>query len=228
MAEVGAVTLLLPRLSRRLVAWGTRGEPVGPEFEGIRGALSSAMLETLLAWAIFLLVLGAGIRYRPLRQALSSLRERPRSAGWRFAGITAFCQALALILFFIGDRGLLWEASWFNAYMSAGTALGGGLAEEVVYRGVVVLRLRAAGVSAAGQVLASGVLFGFAHASWSASKMGSGVVAILMPVVGTAVLGALFARAYQLSGYRLLPVVVAHAALNLIVEPALMLSYFGP
>ncbi len=72
----------------------------------------------------------------------------------------------------------------------------------------------------------SGALFGLAHASWSATQSGAGLVQVLSPVVGTFLLGTLFARAFQLSGYRLLSVVIAHGAINLAIEPALILSYF--
>lgn len=195
-------------------------------FDGERQVLASAVARSVVVFVIYLGALALLFRNRIVRGLFTALLSPAARAGWIFALITAAIQIAILASFFIRDLSIVWELSLFNLYMSLATAVGGGVGEELLFRGYIVTRLKAGGFSSATQVLVSGALFGLVHASWSATQNGAGLVQVLSPVLGTFALGALLARAFQLSGYRLLPVVVAHGLINLVIEPALILSYF--
>ncbi len=226
-----AEVLLIAWLGKYLV---TRGVFVGAGdiaffgwiFEGDQELLASAVARSIAVWVIYLGSLVLLFRSRIIRDLFANLLAPAARPGWIFAVITASMQITILTAFYIRDVSLIWEPSLFNLYMSLATAIGGGVGEELLYRGYILTRLKAGGLSPTVQVLVSGALFGLAHVSWSAAQSGAGLVQVLSPVVGTFLLGALFARAFQLSGYRLLPVVIAHGAINLVIEPALILSYF--
>ena len=94
--------------------------------------------------------------------------------------------------------------------------------EEIIFRGVVMDALAGRGFGALAQIVVSAALFGVAHAAWMVM---SGEWSLVVPVVvSTAVLGAALAVVYLLSGRVLLPVAVAHVAVNLVIEPWLILS----
>ncbi len=225
--------ILIAGLGKYLVTRGVHLGLVDVElfnwiFEGMRQVLASAVARSMAVYAIYLGALALLFRNRIARGLLAMLRAPADPRGWYFALITAGIQIVTILAFFVRDLSVVWEPTWFNLYMSLTMAISGGFGEELLFRGYVVTRLRDGGFSTTTQLLVSGALFSVAHMSWSsaATLSGAGLVQILAPLLGTFVLGALFARAFQLSGYRLLPVVVAHAAINLVIEPALVLTYF--
>jgi membrane protease YdiL (CAAX protease family) len=72
-------------------------------------------------------------------------------------------------------------------------------------------------------VVISGIAFGLAHSGWALfSKRG---LEFSLPAVGaTSVLGVLLAVIYLVGGRNLGPCRAAHVAINLVIEPWLMLS----
>ncbi len=96
------------------------------------------------------------------------------------------------------------------------------IVEEVVFRGVVMTLLMRAGQGNVVQVLASGAIFGVAHAIWG---LRGGRRALIGAVSFTSILGALLAVVYLLSGRALLPCIVAHFLINLVLEPWLAYAY---
>ena len=101
-------------------------------------------------------------------------------------------------------------------------AFASGLLEEVVFRKMLMDWLGEQGAEVITQVAVSSITFGVAHSSWAALR---GEFRIVLPVVAsTAALGAVLAMLYLVSGRNVLPCVVAHVAINSVIEPWLMLA----
>jgi uncharacterized protein len=112
------------------------------------------------------------------------------------------------------------EFSWFKllGILSALAAI----VEEVFFRRWVMDMLMSRGVSPILQVIISGLFFGLAHASWILAR---GDFKFALPaILSTSVLGILLAILYLVGGRNLGPCIIAHAMINLIIEPWLMLS----
>jgi hypothetical protein len=106
--------------------------------------------------------------------------------------------------------------------LGAWVAITSSTLEEIIFRGVLMDELDSRGIGAFGQIGVSAILFGVAHAMWMVmSREWSLVVPV---VVSTALLGASLAVVYLLSERVLLPVAIAHVAVNLVIEPWLILS----
>lgn len=102
------------------------------------------------------------------------------------------------------------------------TGVVAAIVEELVFRQALMDLLAGWGMHAVLQILISAVAFGVAHASWVLLR---GDVRIALPVVtSTTILGGLLALVYLVAGRNLLPAVVAHALINLAIEPWLILG----
>ena len=102
-------------------------------------------------------------------------------------------------------------------------ALAAGVVEETIFRGYVMTALARMGYGRAIQVLVSGASFAFAHLYGFTNP-----VALLVTQGLTFVLGAALAATYLVGKRSLTPVIIAHALVDLIVEPWLLLSFFTP
>lgn len=101
-------------------------------------------------------------------------------------------------------------------------AFASGLLEETVFRKMLMDWLGGQGAGAITQIAVSGFIFGITHSAWVALK---GEIKIVLPVViSTAALGAALAALYIVSGRNVLPCIAAHIAINLVIEPWLMLA----
>jgi membrane protease YdiL (CAAX protease family) len=102
------------------------------------------------------------------------------------------------------------------------SALVGGIVEEVFFRRWIMDMFMSRGVAPILQVIISGVVFGLAHYSWILAR---GDFKFAIPaILSTSVLGTLLAIIYLVGGRNLGPCIFAHAIINLIIEPWLMLS----
>ena len=97
-----------------------------------------------------------------------------------------------------------------------------GVFEEVFFRRFVMDAALHQGMGAAIQILASAVIFGVAHGFWGffAGNFRAGAAASL----ATGVLGGLLGVVYVVGGRSLLPCMTAHIAINLLLEPWLILA----
>jgi membrane protease YdiL (CAAX protease family) len=112
------------------------------------------------------------------------------------------------------------EISWFRllGILSALAAI----VEEVFFRRWTMDMLMSRGVAPILQVIISGIVFGLAHYSWILAR---GDFKFAIPaILSTSVLGTLLAIIYLVGGRNLGPCIFAHAMINLIIEPWLMLS----
>jgi uncharacterized protein len=139
---------------------------------------------------------------------------------WILAAIIAvayvFYTMKVIPLVFVKQR----EISWFKllGILSALAAI----VEEVFFRRWAMDMLMARGVTPILQVIISGIVFGLAHSSWILAR---GDFKFAIPaILSTSVLGILLAIIYLIGGRNLGPCILAHAMINLIIEPWLMLS----
>jgi membrane protease YdiL (CAAX protease family) len=101
-------------------------------------------------------------------------------------------------------------------------AFASGIMEEVVFRRWLMDMTMAQGIGDFGQVLVSGVVFGLAHLAWitfSVERRFSFHAAAATTLAGWAL-----AAIYLLAGRNLGPCIAAHTAINLVVEPWLVLA----
>jgi uncharacterized protein len=139
---------------------------------------------------------------------------------WILATITAiayvFYTMKVIPLVFVKQR----EISWFKllGVLSALAAI----VEEVFFRRWTMDMLMSRGVTPILQVIISGIVFGLAHCIWILAR---GDFKFAIPaILSTSVLGTLLAIIYLVGGRNLGPCILAHAMINLIIEPWLMLS----
>lgn len=101
-------------------------------------------------------------------------------------------------------------------------ALVGGIVEEVFFRRWIMDMLMSAGAALVLQVIVSGIAFGLAHTIWILAKRD--LKFTIPAILSTSVLGTLLAIIYLMGGRNLGPCIFAHAIINIIIEPWLMLS----
>lgn len=101
-------------------------------------------------------------------------------------------------------------------------ALVTGTLEELLFRKFLMDWLDGLGAAGVLQVLAAAVAFGVAHSLW---VLFSRDARIIVPVVtATTALGTALGATYLLADRNVLPVIAAHIAINLVIEPWLLLS----
>jgi uncharacterized protein len=158
----------------------------------------------------------------PLFQNLGFERESiAPPLAWILATITAIAYVLytmkVIPLVLVKQK----EISLFKL-LGILSALVGGIVEEVFFRRWTMDVLMSRGVAPTLQVIISGIVFGLAHTSWILAR---GDFKFTLPAIfSTSFLGILLAVTYLVGGRNLGPCIYAHAIINLIVEPWLMLS----
>jgi hypothetical protein len=100
---------------------------------------------------------------------------------------------------------------------------------EVIFRGFVINQARDAGLPVSLQVSLSAALFGVALSrfGWGGSPVVPGVGIILAVTGATALLGVAFSGVYFASGQSLTPAIAAHTAIDLILQPGVLLLVSG-
>ena len=94
--------------------------------------------------------------------------------------------------------------------------------EEVFFRSSVMNLLAAQHQGVLIQILASGITFGAVHAVWG---LRGGMSAMAGAVRSTTLLGLALAAVFILSGRIVFPCVIAHFAINMVLEPWLLYAY---
>jgi uncharacterized protein len=97
-----------------------------------------------------------------------------------------------------------------------------GIVEEVIFRKWIMDDLDKRGMGMLLQVLASGLAFGLAHASWG--LLARSLDAALHTVVSTGVLGIALGVVYLAADRSLAPCIVAHFFITALTEPGLMVG----
>jgi membrane protease YdiL (CAAX protease family) len=186
-----------------------------------RAGLTLSM-SVLLLWSMFATV----------RLVLRLRGQTFADIGWRrSAPLRGWVAAMALLVLYGGLmlagplRGAPYLSDWsaFRITTALGSGLSAGICEETLFRGFVMTQSRDAGMPLVVQILLSALLFALAHAGWGRLS-GHVSMAALIGTVGSAfVLGVLFAVVYLSSRRGLMPVAVAHAGIDCLIEPWLIL-----
>ncbi|MGO1756026.1 MAG: lysostaphin resistance A-like protein [Brevibacterium aurantiacum] len=188
--------------------------------------LSQARRRTLLlacgAVMVFIVALAAWFGPSPGQFAVVlGWRNEVPVRGWAVAGAVAVGYTAYTLWAVPEIRPLVFERSWFRT-IGVPLALLSGLIEEMFFRQVVMDWLAARGVTVLLQIVVSSLLFASAHAVWALfGKSWPATVPIRASTFG---LGVLMSIVYVASDRVVLPAVLAHVAINLVIEPGLLLS----
>jgi uncharacterized protein len=141
-------------------------------------------------------------------------------AGWIAAAIaTVIFVAFALRLPSVREN--LFRPS-FLKLLAIALAIASGILEEVMFRRWTMNWLMAHGYGAVIQVLGAGLVFGVIHGIWG--LMGKSFRAAIGATAATGFLGMMLGIVFLLAGRSLAPCIVAHFAINLLIEPGLVLA----
>ena len=182
-----------------------------------------AVSSIVLVWLLF----GAACILLRLRgQTLHGIGWKMSSSIWGwllgfvfgvlYAGFTLFRMIHA-------GAPVLTDWSLFRILVALGIGVSAGICEETVFRGFVMSQTRDGGVHWVLQVLISAILFGLAHAGWGGLSGHIDMKQLAGAVGATAFLGLLMAITYLASGRSLTPPIIAHATIDFVVEPWLLL-----
>ncbi|MDQ2866285.1 MAG: CPBP family intramembrane metalloprotease [Candidatus Eremiobacteraeota bacterium] len=142
------------------------------------------------------------------------------SLGWLLSAIAA----LTYIAYSIRGLELAPYMLRFPAFRILGPimAVPTSILEEVFFRQYLMDAFARAGQGVVLQVVVSAVIFGIAHAFWG---IRGGMRAALNAVASTTLFGILLGIVYLASDRVVLPCIVAHFAINCVVEPWLVYAY---
>jgi hypothetical protein len=170
------------------------------------------------------------------------LRARGQSLadiGWRRpASRRAWVLSVGLVILYLVPTLILVGRSaqlfsdWSFYRVSLGIILGvsAGICQETIFRGFVIRQTRDAGLPVAVQVLLSSVLFGLAlsRIGWAGTGTAPPIGVALAAVAASTILGAAFAAIYLAGRRSLGPAIFAHAAIDVIVQPGMILFLSRP
>jgi membrane protease YdiL (CAAX protease family) len=159
--------------------------------------------------------------------------------GWRFVAYMGFAPgragtalgwaaALLVVIGFVrvslrmpSVRANLWRPSGLKL-LAVAVAITAGILEEAVFRKTIMDAAMRHGLTAPTQVLLSALAFGVAHGVWG--LFGRSLRAAVGATVATGLLGGALAIVYVVAGRSLAPCIAAHFAINLAIEPGLVLA----
>lgn len=177
----------------------------------------------VLVWVLF------AVAWLLLRLRGQSLRDIGWGTPARFWGWVLAVTFAALYgggtLFGMMQAGAPVTADWslFRIAIALGIGISAGICEETVFRGFLMTQARDGGAHWSVQVVLSALLFGLAHAGWAALGGHFDPAKMLGPVVATMILGAMLAVVYLVSRRSLTPAIFAHGAIDVLIEPWLLL-----
>lgn len=183
-----------------------------------------AVSSIVLIWSLFAV---AWIALKLRGQTLADI-------GWgKPARIWGWVLALAFGLLFGGaammgmaHQGAPVATDWspWRVVIALGIAISAGICEEGVFRGFVMRQAEDGGAHWSVQILLSALVFGLAHAGWGAMTDHVDMKQMVGAIGATTTLGLMMAISYVAGGRGLLPVIVAHALVDVLAEPWLLLQ----
>ena len=186
-----------------------------------RAAYALAM-SILLVWATtggMLLIL----RLQGRRLGELGWRRRAPFAGWASAAVVVAIYIGFAVTGFLKQSPFLSDWSVFRICAALAVAISAGFGEEAMFRGFVMTQAREAGLPAWLQVALSALLFGLVHGGWGALGPHFSIAGAIGATISTTFLGAMLAGVYLLSRRSLMPAILAHGAIDLVIEPWLIL-----
>ncbi len=141
--------------------------------------------------------------------------------GWLLATVVAALYVAFSWLSLPSVRQNVIALTWLKL-LAIVMAVASGLCEEAIFRKLLMDTLSKHGFAIATQIVVSAILFGAAHGVWGLFR-GSLTTAV-GATVATGTLGLALAIVYIASHRILLPAIAAHTAINLLIEPGLVLA----
>jgi len=193
-------------------------------FEGSHAiVMARAFTSIVLIWASF----GAIVLILRLRgQHLADIGWGKRASvwGWLLAAIFTVLYCGATIMGpMLKGAPLLSDWSLFRIGTAVTIGLSAGICEETIFRGFVMTQAQGARLHWIVQIVLSAVLFGLAHVGWGGLGGHFDVWPMIASMTATAILGIMLAAVYLVGGRSLLPAIAAHAAIDMVIEPWLLL-----
>ncbi|MBS0272872.1 MAG: CPBP family intramembrane metalloprotease [Proteobacteria bacterium] len=183
----------------------------------------TAINSIVLVWLLF----GATYLILQLRgQNLQSIGWKVSSSIWGwllgfvfgvlYAGFTAMQMMHA-------GAPIFTDWSLFRILVALGIGISAGICEEAVFRGFVMTQAADGGAHWTVQILLSAILFGLAHMGWGGLSGHVQIAQLIGAMAATGVLGLMLAITYLASGRSLTPTIIAHATIDIVIEPWLLL-----
>lgn len=118
-----------------------------------------------------------------------------------------------------------WRALSLMKLLGLLLAVAAAVVEEAFFRRMLMNTLMRAGWPVITQVVASGLVFGIAHASWAlvTGRLSAGIGAM----VATGALGTGLGLVFVLGDRSLAPVIVAHFVVTATIQPGIMFAAFS-
>jgi membrane protease YdiL (CAAX protease family) len=118
-----------------------------------------------------------------------------------------------------------WRALSFMKLLGVLVAIAAAVVEEAFFRRMLMNMLMREGWSPVAQVVASGLVFGVAHASWALFT--GHLVAGIGAMIATGTLGTGLGLVYILGDRSLAPVIIAHFVVTATIQPGIMFAAFS-
>jgi membrane protease YdiL (CAAX protease family) len=182
-----------------------------------------AVSSIILVWTLF------AITWFLLRWRGQSLRDigwgsRARIWGWLLAVLFAALYGGGTLTTMIkAGAPVATDWSFFRIAVALSLGASAGICEETVFRGFVMGQARDGGAHWFVQILLSGLLFGAAHMGWGSMRGHVDFGQMIGAMTATAILGLMMAVTYLAGRRSLTPVIFAHGAIDLLIEPWLLL-----
>lgn len=190
---------------------------------GIRARVTIELTGAMLSEIVVLILLVFYLKRRGMGLRQIGLWASSPARGWIAAAIVA-----GLFLWFnlalpLRNEQNLGEVSLFHIYNALTAGVIAGFVEEILFRGFFMTQLNWAGFGKVAQVTISAILYGLVHSAWGFT---SGLFTMQMiggAVIGTAIFGAFSSIVYLVSRRSLMPVIIGHAAIDVVIEPWLFM-----
>lgn len=115
-----------------------------------------------------------------------------------------------------------WSAYWQMRLVAIPMALISGFFEEALFRKTLMDYALHHGATVGLQVTLTALMFGFVHAIWGIA--GGSIRGALSAMLSTGILGAMLGVVYVVGGRSIGPCIAAHVAINLLIEPWLIIT----
>ncbi len=192
---------------------------VTPHDEVAVTAINSIVLVWLLFGATYLILQLRG-------QNLQSIGWKVSSSiwGWLLGFVFGVLYAgFTVMQMMHAGAPVLNDWSLFRILVALGIGISAGICEEAVFRGFVMTQAADGGAHWTVQILLSAILFGLAHMGWGGLSGHVQMAQMIGAMAATGILGLMLAITYLASGRSLTPTIIAHATIDIVIEPWLLL-----